>query len=140
MIPIKNPLSGKKEASMASQLPDYFKTGLKFVQDFVIPAAIIGLQFTPAGPAVAGATIAVKVIGAAPDIMAMVQRTMDTQDGATKKLFAMATAKALADTIGGVSGGGQKETWDKISGVLGQLIDHSIAAINQGKPEEKAGG
>jgi len=125
----------------SSQLQDYFKTGLKFVQDFVVPAAIIGLQFTPAGPATAAAAIAVKVIGAAPDIMAMVQRTMDIQDGPTKKLFAMATAKAMADTIGGVSGGGQKETWDKISGVLGQLIDHSIAAINQqGKPEEKAGG
>lgn len=125
---------------MGSQLQDYFKTGVKFVQDFIVPAAIIGLQFTPAGPAAAGVAIGVKVLVAAPDIMAMVQRTMDTEDGPTKKVFAMATAKALADTIGGVSGGGQKETWDKISGVLGQLIDHSITVINRGKPEEKTGG
>ena len=55
---LKNPLSGKKEETIMgtvtkNQLQDYFKVGLQVLQDFIIPAAIIGLQFTPAGPATA---------------------------------------------------------------------------------------
>lgn len=119
-------------------LPDYFIKGLSFVEDFIVPAAIIGLQLTPAGPATAAATVAVKVFQAAPNIMATAQRT--DLDGPTKKLFAMATGKALAETISSVSGGGQKETWDKISNAFDNLIEKSILAIKLQKDEQTAGG
>jgi hypothetical protein len=74
------------------------------------------------------------VLQALPDIIAMTERIMSASDGPTKKLFAMGVGQLVAQTIQGASGGGQAETWAKISALMGAMIDHSISVINQAKP------
>jgi hypothetical protein len=120
-----------------SQLQDYFKSGLGILEDYVIPAVSLALAFTPAGPATGAIAIAAKVIPKIPDIIALTERLIGDLPGEQKKAFAMQAAQLVAQTVGGVSGGGQKETWDKISGFIGNLIDHSVSKVINAQDLEK---
>lgn len=120
-----------------SQLQDYFKTGLGILETYVIPAISLALAFTPAGPVTGALAIVAKIIPKIPDIIAVTERLIGDLPGEQKKAFAMQTAQLIAQTVGGVSGGGQKETWDKISGFIGNLIDHSVSNVINGQDPER---
>jgi len=120
-----------------SQLQDYFKTGLGVLENYVIPAVSLALAFTPVGPATGAIAIAAKVIPKIPDIIALTERLIGDLPGEQKKAFALQAAQLVAQTVGGVSGGGQKETWDKISGFIGNLIDHSVSKVINAQDLEK---
>ena len=107
-------------------LASYFAFGLQMLKQ-VVPLAQLVLMFVPGGQLPAAG---LKIMEKLPDIIALAERIFGDGTGAQKKEFAIETAKALANTIGGVSTGGQAETWARVEAAVGPAIDHIVGVIN----------
>jgi hypothetical protein len=107
-------------------LERYFAFGLKIVGQ-ILPIAQIALLFIPGGQIPAAG---LKILEKLPDIIGLAERIFGDGSGAEKKAFAIQTAQALANTIGGVSTGGQAETWQKIEVAVGPMIDQIVKVVN----------
>ena len=107
-------------------LSKYFAFGLQMLGK-ILPLAQLVLMFVPGGQLPAAA---MKILEKLPDIIALAERIFGDGTGEQKKAFAIETAKALANTIGGASTGGQAETWGKVEAAIGPAIDHIVGVIN----------
>lgn len=106
------------------QVNSFFDVGLAIASKYIAPIALTAASLLtgPAGVAVSvGAALLPTLIGTA-------QGAMNGKTGDEKRAFVMGSLQLLAAGVGLSSTGGQKETWDKVSGILGTLNDNLVQA------------
>lgn len=120
--------------SQTYPLPDYFVKGMK-VAEVLASTAVMGLAvasiFQPqlAIPA-AAASATTKVLANLPTLVASAERIFGPGTGQEKARYVTESAQVVAGIVGGVSTGGQAETWAKIEAVVSPVMNQMILAIN----------
>ena len=79
--------------------------------------------------------IASKILSALPGLIGAAEMAYGDGQGPLKKEYVLDGAERLVDAMSDVSTGGQKETWDSLKPVTGQLIDGIVAAVNALAPD-----
>lgn len=62
-------------------------------------------------------------------LMSAVEPLFGPGSGATKKQVVTNAAKTVVDAVGALSTGGQKQTWEKISEPVSNIIDNTAAIL-----------
>ena len=114
-----------------ADLAGWFNKGLQVVKNFIVPIAQVAVAVIPGVPPAVS-----KIIERVPSmISAMEQVFPESGMGAVKLAGVLAMAKAMTDTMVGVSTGGQAETWAKIQPIVENLVTSSLGVIHAGKTE-----
>ena len=109
-----------------SRFLEFFKKGLQMVETvlpFLTPilALIPGMQLPAAG---------LVILNAVPVLCHTAEELIGEGSGEAKKDLVITMANAAIQTMQKISSGGQKETWDKVSQLIGPAIE---LAVNNAK-------
>ena len=112
--------------SLATLEADFVK-GLGFVEKYVLPAAVVALDFIPGVPGFVPV-----LLGKMPDLIANAEAMFPGDGkGSIKQEYFMKTAELAAADVAGVSTGAQAETWAKVAPALDPLLTLVIKAVNE---------
>lgn len=119
-----------QDSGTLDTLTDWFKTGVDFLGEVLVPAAALAIQFVPGAPPYAGT-----IIQKMPDIIASAEKMFSGDGkGEMKKEYFMQTAKLVAADAAGMSTGGQAETWQTVQANLDPLLSLMVNVVNRFRP------
>ena len=115
---------------MLQELEGWFEEGLKFVEQDILPVASLALDFIPGVPAVVPA-----IIRRMPELIATAEKMFPGDGkGGLKQNYFMKTAELVAKGLGGLSTGGQADTWKDIEPKIDPILTLMVRAINRLRP------
>ena len=115
---------------MFDDLQSWFKEGLSFIEETVLPVAVLALEFVPGVPPLVPA-----IIQKMPELIATAEKMFPGDGkGGLKQDYFMKTVELVAADIAGMSTGGQAEMWKQIIPRIDPFLTIAISAINRFKP------
>lgn len=115
---------------MLDELQSWFKEGLNFIEETILPMATLALEFVPGVPPLVPA-----ILQKMPELIATAEKMFPGDGkGGLKQDYFMKTAELVAADVAGMSTGGQAETWKEILPKIDPFLTLAISAINKFKP------
>ena len=116
---------------MLQELESWFASGLKFVEDDILPVAVLALDIVPGVPA-----IIPTIIGKMPELISTAEKMFPGDGkGTIKQQYFMQTAQMVAADVAGLSTGAQAATWtNEIQPKIDPVLTLIMATINKYKP------
>jgi len=115
---------------MLEELESWFKEGLNFVEETILPMATLALEFVPAVPPLVPA-----ILQKMPELISTAEKVFPGDGkGGLKQDYFMKTAELVAEDVAGISTGGQAETWKEILSKIDPILTLAISTINKFKP------
>jgi hypothetical protein len=115
---------------MLEELQSWFKEGLNFIEETILPMATLALEFVPGVPPLVPA-----ILQKMPELISTAEKMFPGDGkGGIKQDYFMKTAELVAADVAGISTGGQAETWKEIMPKIDPILTLAISAINKFKP------